>query len=59
MEQNIHCQWCDKVLMEGNSLQNKVCINCYRVFVKAGLSDKDIFQAKKTKNSKAAKKPHK
>ena len=40
------CQWCLKPLNKENSLQGQVCVECYRLLVRAGLDDEEIFKPK-------------
>ena len=40
------CQWCLKTLKKENSLQELVCVECYRLLVRAGITDEEIFKTK-------------
>jgi len=40
------CLWCLTPLNQETSLKNMVCQKCYRLLVRAGLSDAEIFKPK-------------
>jgi len=46
------CRWCENALTASDYLRELVCMKCYKLFIRAGLTDREIFRPDDSESDK-------